>query len=409
MLSEPKPIRDYCLGIYDGPHATPAETDAGPYFLGIKNITEDGRLDFSDPRYVSEAEFPKWTRRVTPTAGDVVFTYEATLHRYALIPDDFRGCLGRRVALVRPDPAKADSRFLLYYFLSQAWRSVVESNVISGATVDRIPLERFPQFPVVLPELARQRAIAEVLAQYDELINNNRRRIKLLEDSVRLVFDEWFVRLRFPGHEDRTLVDGVPDGWRQGTVGSVVRGLEDGDWIESKDQGGDDFRILQISNIGRNEFRETGNFRYITEETFSRLRCREVTPGMIVVARMPTPIGRAMMVSDMPWRMVTAVDVAIIEPDDARVDRHYLLYHLNSDANLARCEGLTVGATRPRVTRRNLAELPLLIPDKATQSAFRALAADVLAQRVTLSRQIDKLTAARDLLLPRLMSGERTI
>lgn len=116
-----------------------------------------------------------------------------------------------------------------------------------------------------------------------------------------------------------------------------------------------------------------------------------------------------MMVTQMPWRMVTAVDVAIIESDDALVGAHYLLYHLNSDANLAQCEALTVGATRPRVTRRNLAELPLLIPDKATQAAFRAVAADVHAQRVTLSRQVERLTAARDLLLPRMMSGELTV
>jgi len=112
-----RPIRDYCLGIYDGPHATPQDAEDGPVFLGIKNITPDGQLDFSEIRHVSENEFQKWTRRVVPGPGDVVFTYEATLHRYALIPEGFRGCLGRRVALIRPNPLLADSRYLLYYFL----------------------------------------------------------------------------------------------------------------------------------------------------------------------------------------------------------------------------------------------------------------------------------------------------
>lgn len=403
------PIRDYSLGIFDGPHATPDEAEAGPYFLGIRNITEDGRLDFSEPRYVSESEFPRWTKRVQPAPGDVVFTYEATLHRYALIPAGFRGCLGRRVALVRPDPSKVDSRFLLFYFLSSGWRAVVESNVISGATVDRIPLERFPTFPAALPPLPAQRRIADAIASYNDLIDNNRRRIKLLEDSVRLLFDEWFVRLRFPGHQHSTALEGIPSGWVRSTLGQVTRCLEDGDWIESKDQGGEDFRLLQISNVGINEFRETGNLRFISEETFRRLRCREITPGMILIARMPTPIGRAMMITEMPWRMVTAVDVAIVEPDDELVDRHYLLHHLNSAENLARCEGRTVGATRPRVTRRELAELPLLVPDKGTQQAFKEVAADVQAQRHILSRQIDKLSTARDLLLPRLMSGELAV
>src|ERR1039458_9205917 len=103
---EPRPIRDFALGIYDGPHATPKESSDGAVFLGIKNITDDGRLDMSEIRHVSEQELPRWTRRVNPQAGDVVLTYEATLHHYAIIPDGFRGCLGRRVALIRPDPKK---------------------------------------------------------------------------------------------------------------------------------------------------------------------------------------------------------------------------------------------------------------------------------------------------------------
>lgn len=98
----PRPIKDYCLGIYDGPHATPQEAKDGLIFLGIKNITADGRLDFSEIRHVSEDEFPRWTRRVTPQPDDVVFTYEATLHRYAIIPEGFHGCLGRRVVLYAP-------------------------------------------------------------------------------------------------------------------------------------------------------------------------------------------------------------------------------------------------------------------------------------------------------------------
>ncbi|GAB4264584.1 MAG: hypothetical protein Kow0065_15370 [Methylomicrobium sp.] len=207
------PIKEYCIGIFDGPHATPKESDEGPIFLGIKNITPDGHLDFSEIRHVSESEFPKWTRRVVPDAGDLVFTYEATLHRYAIIPEGFRGCLGRRVALIRPDPYLADSRYLLYYFQSESWRKTVEENVICGATVDRIPLEKFPNFPVAIPSLEVQKKIASILSAYDNLIENNRRRMALLEESARLLYREWFVRLRFPGYEHARIVDGVPEGW----------------------------------------------------------------------------------------------------------------------------------------------------------------------------------------------------
>ena len=301
-----------------------------------------------------------------------------------------------------------DQRFLYYSFLHMGMTDAF-SRLFTGATIKHLPGQNLAKLEVALPCLDVQRLVADRLSDLDDLIDNNRRRIKLLEDSVRLLFDEWFVRLRFPGYERSTVSDGVPGGWVRSSLGQVVRSLEDGDWIETKDQGGDDFRILQISNVGLNDFRETGNLRFISEETFSRLRCREVTPGMLLIARMPMPIGRAMLVTEMPWRMVTAVDVAIVDPDDDLLDRHYLLNHLNSAENLARCEGRTVGATRPRVTRRELAELPLLVPDKRTQQVFREVAADVQAQRHILSRQIDKLRTARDLLLPRLMRGELSV
>ncbi len=219
---DPKPIKEYAVGIYDGPHATPKEASEGPVFLGIKNITDDGRLDFSEIRHVSEEDFPRWTRRVMPQARDVVFTYEATLHRYAIIPEDFRGCLGRRVALIRPDTNKVDNRYLFYYFLSHEWRKVVEGFVISGATVDRIPLEKFPDFPARLPDLSTQRRIADILSAYDDLIENNLRRMELLKESARLLYREWFVRLRFPGHEHTRIVNGVPEGWEKKQLGDVT-------------------------------------------------------------------------------------------------------------------------------------------------------------------------------------------
>lgn len=83
------PIESICQGIYDGPHATPAPSDSGAIFLGISNFV-NGRLNFSDIRYIAEEDLPKWTKRVTPQAHDIVFSYEATLNLYAIIPEGFR-------------------------------------------------------------------------------------------------------------------------------------------------------------------------------------------------------------------------------------------------------------------------------------------------------------------------------
>src|SRR6266568_1846941 len=105
-------IGKLCEGIFDGPHATPKKTTSGPIFLGIESLVS-GRVDLSAPEHLSEEDFVKWTRRVTPRAGDIVFAYETRLGDAALMPEGLRCCLGRRMALMRPDLSKVIPRFLL--------------------------------------------------------------------------------------------------------------------------------------------------------------------------------------------------------------------------------------------------------------------------------------------------------
>ena len=175
-------IKDVVLGLYDGPHATPAPSEDGPVFLGIQNIRERGGLDLSQVRHINESDWDRWTKRVTPEKNDIVFTYEATLNLYAIIPEGFRGCLGRRMALLRVDDEKIDFKFLYYYFFSPQWRQVINENLLSGATVDRIPLTRFPDFKVLVPDRATQDAIVLHLSAIDELIEVNDARIRILEE-----------------------------------------------------------------------------------------------------------------------------------------------------------------------------------------------------------------------------------
>jgi type I restriction enzyme S subunit len=166
------PIGMVYSGLYDGPHATPRPSLDGPVFLGIKNMTEDGKLDMTEVRHIAEVDFSVWTRRVLPQAGDIVFTYEAALHRYGMIPKRFRGCLGRRVALIRPNSERAASHYLLRYFLSERWHRMVSQHVILGATVDRLPLTELPSFEMLLPPIAIQRQADAILSVFGELMDN---------------------------------------------------------------------------------------------------------------------------------------------------------------------------------------------------------------------------------------------
>lgn len=156
------PIGDVVEGIYDGPHATPPESEGGPVFLGIKNLTGTG-LDLSDVRHISEGDFGQWTRRVLPAAGDIVFSYEATLGFFALVPPGLRCCLGRRLALIRPRAKASDGHFFFHQFIAAPFQRLLERHTIQGATVNRIALKHFPSYAVMDPP-------AEVKAAFDAAV-----------------------------------------------------------------------------------------------------------------------------------------------------------------------------------------------------------------------------------------------
>ncbi|MET4061746.1 type I restriction enzyme S subunit [Arthrobacter sp. UYP6] len=168
--------------LFDGPHATPTRMETGPYFLNISSLNS-GRLDLSLSDHVSEDDFARWTRRVTPREGDLLFSYETRLGEAALMPAGVEACLGRRMALLRPNPAIVDPRFLLYYYLSPGFQQLIEQHTIHGATVNRIGLSTMGTWPVSIPALDEQQAIAEVLGALDDKIAAN---TKLAEISMEL-------------------------------------------------------------------------------------------------------------------------------------------------------------------------------------------------------------------------------
>ncbi len=371
------PIKDFVVGIYDGPHATPPESSEGPIFLGIQNVTEEGRLDLSKVRHIAERDFLRWTRRVTPQPGDIVFSYEATLHRYALIPEGFCGCLGRRLALVRPDVSKIHSRFLYYYFLSPNWRAVVESNILSGATVDRIPLKRFPQFEVQIPPLSDQRRIASLFSNYDELIENNRRRIELLEQAARLIYKEWFVDLRFPGHEQVKVIDGVPEGWVKAPLSEIA-------W-------------LQYGKGLRADDRVPGQYPVYGSSGVIGTHNKSLVSGPTII------VGRKGNVGSIFWSETDCYPIDTVYYIDSAQASLYLYYALDS------IEFISTDVAVPGLNRNFAHSRLVLLPPKEVSDQFEMTIAPLQAQVSVLIRHNEVLAQARDLLLPRLMNGEISV
>jgi len=378
-------MKDIVLGLYDGPHATPPVADDGPVFLGIGNVTEDGHLDLSQVRHIAEEDFGAWTKRIVPAPGDIVFTYEATLNRYAIIPTGFRGCLGRRMALIRPDERKVDTRFLFYTFFGAAWRETIEAHRLSGATVDRIPLSKFPSFPIDLPDLVTQCRIAEILGAYDDLIKVNRRRVALLEDMARGLFEEWFVRFRFPGHEAVAMVE-TPDGFRPSTW-SLVRL--------------DDILVLQRGFDLPAPVRSVGPYFVISASGRHGTHTEAKVKGPGVVTGRSGTIGKVHLIFEDHWPLNTTLYVKQFKRGGPAFARQ-LLVHLDLASSSS-------GSAVPTLNRNHVHGLQIAVASDDVLDRYEATAMGWLTLANTLNNQSETLAACRDLLLPRLISGQLSV
>jgi type I restriction enzyme S subunit len=388
------PISELYEGLYDGPHATPKSSDVGPIFLGIKNVTDDGHLDLSDIRHIAEEDYVTWTRRVEPKPGDIVFTYEATLNRYAIIPQGFRGCLGRRMALIRTEPGKVDTRFLFYYFFAPAWREVIKKNMLAGATVDRIPLIAFPSFPVSVPPLPIQRRIAGILSAYDELIENSQRRIRILETMVRALYREWFVHFRFPGHETHPRVPSplgdIPKGWEVKKLKDVCR-LTMGQSPKSEfyNETGEG----QPFHQGVTDFGD----RFPTDRLFCTVEGRIAEAGDILFS-VRAPVGR-MNIADK--KIIIGRGLSAIRHNDGH--QAFLWEQLRN--RFTEDDMMGNGAIFAAVTKDDMQGIELVCPPSPLVVAATKHFEPIHSELATLSKQIANLRKTRDLLLPRLLSG----
>ena len=393
-------------GLYDGPHATPPVSDSGAIFLGISNITENGHIDYSDIRYINELDLPKWTKRVTPKGGDIVFSYEATLNLYAIIPDGFWGCLGRRMALIRPDESKALGKYLYYYFFSDEWRATIAENTIIGATVDRIPIAKFPDFPISLPELSVQKRIADILSTYDELIENNQKQIKLLEEAAQRLYKEWFVDLHFPGYEDVQIVDGVPEGWKKKTLGEVLKVVRGRSYASKELSDKEGVLMVNLSNI-----RPYGGYNRDQEKHYTGkynddqiVNAHDLIMGVTDMTQERRTVGRVAVVPNIHNKAIISMDLIKLIPIEGSSLFYYALlcYGGHSEVVSRFANGTNVLHLRPDV----LDIVDALLPTIELQNKYSEFFEGIQKRIDDLQDQILLASEARDRLLPKLMAGE---
>jgi type I restriction enzyme, S subunit len=375
------------------------------------NLPEDSKFLDDNFVFVSEEKADQLAANLA-FSGDVVFTQRGTLGQVGLIPD---GCAHQRYVLsqsqmkLRVDRAKAEPTYI-YYFFRQPETVQHIRNHDSSSGVPHINLAVLKAMRLPLPPLGQQRRIVETIGAYDDLVDNNRRRIKLLEDSVRLLFDEWFVRYRFPGAPPRLSPSDVPAGWRREPLGRLTSKIGSG----ATPRGGEGsyvdegIPLIRSQNVYDYEFIDEG-LAFIDDDQAARLDGVAVVERDVLLNITGASVGRCCMV---PSRLVPArvnQHVMIIRVA-AAMDPHYLLCAINSDERKRQLLSYAqTGSTREALTKDLMSAFEVLVPDAATLAAFGQIARDAFDLREVLAAQNIKLRAARDLLLPRLMSGELAV
>lgn len=260
-----------------------------------------------------------------------------------------------------------------------------------GAAIQNINTDIVRNTEIQLPDLAMQRAMAAVLGAYDDLIATNQRRIALLEDTARRLYREWFVYLRFPGHESVPVQDGVPEGWAKLPLGDVAE-ITMGQSPESKyyNTDGDGLPFHQgVSDFGH---------RFVTHETFTKQATRVAAAGDILCS-VRAPVGRLNLTRDN-----TAIGRGL-SAMRSRADHQSLLFY-QLDALFVEEDMIGGGAIFASVGKKELFGQLILQPSTGIAATFNRLAADIDAQIENLDSQNRDLAKGRDLLLPKLMSGQ---
>lgn len=384
-------LGDVCE-IYDGPHATPKKTATGPVFLSIASL-RSGRLDLSYSAHLSEADFEKWTRRVKPQPGDLVFSYETRLGEAALIPSGLRCALGRRLGLLRPNTAKVDPRYLLYYWLGPEFQQVIQERTVEGSTVNRILITELADFPLRLPELSTQRAIGDILGALDDKIELNWVQQSTLEQLSRAAF------LSLPA------IDGS---WvRLGDHVEVIKGRSYRR-VELEPQAST--ALVTLKSIGRGGGYQRSGLKPYTG-TYKPEQV--IQPGEVVVAH--TDVTQAAEVVGRPARvpleasydrLVASLDVAIVRPCSDWVSDEFLYELLATPTFAKHATARTNGTTVLHLDKRAVSDF-VFEPPSAEQVGWFTETVRPLWQRHDLLTQENRtLGKLRDSLLPRLVSGE---
>jgi len=370
-------LDDVCLLVTDGTHDTPKRVNDGFPLIKAKEIV-GGKIDFETCDQISEEEHLRVIARSKPEYGDTLFAHIGASLGEAAFIKTHRTFSIKNIALFKPNLNIIDERYLYYLVISPAFQGLAKQTK-TGSAQPFLSLGHLRSHRITYNEaLNEQRKIATILSAYDDLIENNLRRIKILEEMAQALYREWFVKFCFPGHEKVRMVDSplgkIPEGWEVVKLGQRVELFYGKGLTKSMRKEGTVPVFGSSGVVGWHNQSIVGG------------------PGIIV--------GRKGNVGSVFWSETPFYPIDTVFYVRTNLPMHYVYYNLQLQ------NFINNDAAVPGLNRNQAHSLPFIVPESRTMDKFAKSANLIFRQKSKLKRVAENLRQTRDLLLPKLISGE---
>ena len=385
---------EFCESVRDGTHDTPKQTNSGYRLVTSKHI-KNGQINSDEGYFISEKDFKKINERSLVDQWDVLMSMIGTIGEAAIVKDQPKYAI-KNVALFKcGDELKA--KWLYYFLCSPEGKGQLFSNQ-KGASQQFVSLTQLRNLQIPIRDQSTMKKITDILSAYDYLIENNQKQIRLLEEAAMRLYKEWFVNLRFPGYENTKIIDGVPEGWRQGQLREYIkvnpRSI-------SKNYPYQEIQYIDIGSVNHGRIEKITTYRLSDAPgRAKRLACDGDTIwGMV----RPNLKAYALVLSPGE-NYVFSTGFAILSPKNIPYTFLYCL--VTQDSFVGYLINCTNGSAYPAVKPIHFEEAKVIIPDEGLLVKFHDIVNPLYRRIKVIENQNLYLEEARDRLLPKLMSGE---
>ena len=403
-------LADVTEYITDGDHQPAPKSETGIFFVKIKDI-QNNKVVFDNALFVPQQYYDRLPQNRKAVNGDTLYTVVGSYGIPAFVNHDIPFCFERNIALLHPN-GRVVPQYLYYAVKNPAFYEYA-NNIANGSAQKLIPLSKLASMEIVVPPLEIQKKIVVLLSAYDDLIENNQQQIKLLEEAAQRLYKEWFIDLRFPGHESTPIVDGVPEGWSRKTVEECLSFHGNGGWGKETSMGknehpGKVIRGTDIEDVKAGRFNDIP-LRYHTDNDIKKRTLKihdlvfELSNGNI------NNIGRCLLIDDLVLKNCGENTICASFCKLLRTVNRLHSLILYWEIQDMQASGRMLPLKKHGANGINNFDFDgflnheLLIPDNACM--LKPIEA-IMAKISIIQGQFALLTEARDRLLPKLMNGE---